>query len=39
MLRFVAQSSAGRLHARIRRRMLEMERTMDKSLAFSGRGE
>jgi preprotein translocase subunit SecA len=39
VLRFAAQTAAGRLHARIRRGMLAMEGMMDKSLAFSGRGE
>jgi preprotein translocase subunit SecA len=39
LLRVAAQGAAGRRHARVRRRMLELEGTMDKSLAFAGRGE
>jgi preprotein translocase subunit SecA len=39
MLRVAAQASAERLHARIRTRTLESEKYIDRSLAFSGRGE
>jgi preprotein translocase subunit SecA len=39
MLRILAQTSAERFHARIRKRTLESEKSIDKSLAFSGKGE
>jgi preprotein translocase subunit SecA len=38
-LRLIAQASAERLHARIRKRTLEGEKFVEQSLAFSGRGE
>jgi preprotein translocase subunit SecA len=39
LLRILAQGSAERLHANTRQRTLEGERQIDRSLAFSGRGE
>ncbi len=39
LLRRHAQAAAERLHARIRKRTLEADKHLDKSLAFSGRGE
>jgi preprotein translocase subunit SecA len=39
LLRWRAQGAAERLHARIRRRTLESDRHLARSLAFSGRGE
>jgi preprotein translocase subunit SecA len=38
-MRILAQWSAERMHARIRKRTLESEKHIDRSLAFSGRGE
>ena len=39
LLRILSQWSAERMHARIRKRTLESEKHIDRSLAFSGRGE